>query len=152
MRYISIVLVLSILAIGCASSNTTPTEGRIPTKWEGEWKWIRTYGGIAGMTYTPERVGYTCTLRIDADDAFSSILRNDSVVCNMPYPIVGATDSTTNLSVRPDTLARVVQLVLPNVVLANTSFEIGVGRSNDTLFTWDRNVADGFESWFVKQP
>lgn len=105
------------------------------------------------MTFTPGSEGYNCTLHISEQAGTrSSVKRNDTVFIEFADP-VASSNGQTILSIRPDTLGAFIQAVVPHVVLASftNSFDIALARSNDTLHTWDFNVADGFESWFVKQ-
>lgn len=146
---------LSVTLLACSSSSTeTPPTPLGP--YDGTWKWVQTDGGIAGMTYTPKSEGYTCTLQISTS-AQAIVWRNDTMLATAAYPVVKITDSTYrfNFAVGAQTDS-LLHARLPHVVLTsnpqNYTISLGsIGISRDTMVLWEHNVADGFESWFIRQ-
>ena len=56
----------------------------------GEWEWVESSGGIAGVTLIPETVGYTQTYKFSSDsDLF--IYKNDTLVAQTIYHLNGDT-------------------------------------------------------------
>lgn len=63
----------------------------------GEWEWIKSTGGFAGTTITPETIMATRTLRID--DLVFREYQNDSLVFESQYDLYTTPDTVwgTNL-------------------------------------------------------
>ena len=58
----SVLLVLVAGLGGCSSSTDSDSDPLI-----GDWAWVRSTGGIAGLTLTPASEGYTVVLRFSSD-------------------------------------------------------------------------------------
>lgn len=69
-RFRSLVVPLALLVLltpaACSSDPTAPEKDELPQALFGTWSWIRSTGGIAGTTRTPESEGYTQTLTFTA--------------------------------------------------------------------------------------
>lgn len=57
----------------------------VPTTVIGEWTWVKSVGGFAGHTITPESEGYTKQLVID--DHFYTEYINDSIIHTTQYDL-----------------------------------------------------------------
>jgi len=59
---------LTIFVTGCATTYapTTPVEHELV----GTWRWIKSVGGFAGETRTPETEGYTKTVQFTGDGTY----------------------------------------------------------------------------------
>lgn len=56
----------------------------------GEWEWVESSGGIAGVTLIPETEGYTKTYHFSSDSNLS-IYKNDTLISETTYQVVGDT-------------------------------------------------------------
>jgi hypothetical protein len=61
------------VGLACSSYGTEPDVPAIT----GNWKWIRSTGGIAGRTFTPASEGYSVLFKFAGNSL--TVLRNDSV-------------------------------------------------------------------------
>ena len=75
---LSIIVLFSVMT-SCDEDCSTP-ETVI-----GEWTWVKSYGGLAGHTITPESEGYTKHLVIE--DHFYKEYINDSLVHSTQYDL-----------------------------------------------------------------
>ena len=77
--------------LGCGSVTGPDLDEQIV----GQWEWIESTGGIAGMTLTPASTGETRALRFDSERVSS--FRNDSLVATQRYTLalVAGTDTWT---------------------------------------------------------
>lgn len=66
--------------LSCSKDN-----GEINTGLEGEWNWIRSSGGLAGVTYTPENTGENRKLVISNDSI--KYFTNSALVLKIKYEI-----------------------------------------------------------------
>ncbi|HKJ43978.1 MAG TPA: hypothetical protein VKA27_17915 [Sunxiuqinia sp.] len=57
-------IILTVLLSGC-QKETFHASGLT-----GEWNWLYTSGGFAGMTYTPESTGFTSTIEFTPDSIY----------------------------------------------------------------------------------
>ena len=62
----------------CGSDPTVPDTDDLPQALFGTWSWIRSTGGIAGVTQTPQTEGYTRTLTFTAPNQVT--MARDGVV------------------------------------------------------------------------
>ena len=131
MKYLSLIIAVIVFssASSCNKENLPQASSII-----GKWRWVKSVGGIAGLTITPQTAGYTQTREFKADSTVQ-ILKNDSLVTNAKFSIVKNYkygDGKVN--------------VLKIADQQQTSFVI----KNDTLFTNDIFISDGFGSAYVK--
>jgi len=59
---------------------------RVPDSLYGSWNWIKSVGGIAGITYTPRSVGYTQKIILSRDNT-SRFYKNDSLAIICPFDV-----------------------------------------------------------------
>jgi hypothetical protein len=71
-------IVVLLGAAACGSDPTVPETADLPQALFGTWSWIRSTGGIAGVTQTPQTEGYTRTLTFTAPNQMT--LAKDGVV------------------------------------------------------------------------
>ena len=57
----------------------------------GKWKWVRSEGGLAGLTLTPESEGYTKSIVINGTEYAE--YRDDSLLFKIPYELQIKTDT-----------------------------------------------------------
>ena len=76
-------------SITCSSDTT----GRVPTALYGSWNWVKSVGGIAGMTITPASAGYTRKVVYNPNMTFESY-KNDSLENIYPFSVYYITEST----------------------------------------------------------
>ena len=66
---LGVVAAMGLSALGC---ETLPTQG-LPLEIVGEWEWMESVGGIAGVTNTPASTGQTLTLIIRQDGSLDAL-------------------------------------------------------------------------------
>ena len=85
---------LAILAvvgpIGCSDPTAPGTQDLL----EGDWTWVESSGGIAGVTRTPESTGETMSLRFLSGSSVE-VTRNGSVEGTTTYELVSSADGAT---------------------------------------------------------
>ncbi len=64
----------------------------IPDTLYGSWYWLKSVGGIAGMTHTPMSVGYTQKIVLSRDNVIR-FYKNDSLVIMCPFDVYYITTS-----------------------------------------------------------
>ncbi len=79
-----VTLIFCTLSCGC-SKQTSPTEPE-PQGIYGSWNWVKSVGGIAGLTITPAAAGYTERLVLKSDNNCESY-RNDTLVATTQFTI-----------------------------------------------------------------
>lgn len=73
-------LVVGLSPTACGTLTTSTTNDRL----SGEWMWVESVGGIAGMTLTPESTGETMTLRFRHGDSID-LVRDGSLQRSVGY-------------------------------------------------------------------
>ena len=114
----------------------------------GKWDWIYSYGGIAGLTLTPESEGYSKSLIIKQDplnqilDSLTyNLFRNDSLIKSGNIKIVK--DST----IYQDTI--IFYYIIYEDVFDADEYAYGIRFNHDTLVLFDLCV-DGFWHYLKK--
>lgn len=132
MKYFSVVIALIIF-----SSVSSCNKGGLPQPDSiiGKWRWVKSVGGIAGLTITPQTSGYTLTHEFKADSTIK-ILKNDSLITDTRFSITRNYKYGDNQNI--------------NVLKIADSHQMEFHIKNDTLFTNDIFISDGFGSAFVK--
>lgn len=77
---------VGVLAIGVGGCETLPTSG-LMVDLLGEWEWVESTGGIAGVTNTPASTGHTQTL-IFRPDGTLEIRRDGAPWMTLAFEIV----------------------------------------------------------------
>ena len=77
------VVVLSVLLAACRSAGTEPNDDRL----HGEWEWVGSSGGIAGVTVTPATEGYTVRFGFSGNQV--NVFRNDSLKTTALFTVRG---------------------------------------------------------------
>ena len=85
-----IISILSIFVVVVAMTSCDE-DCTVPTTVIGEWTWVKSVGGFAGHTITPESEGYTKQLVID--DHFYTEYIDDSIDFNTQYDLRVQQDS-----------------------------------------------------------
>ncbi len=146
-----ICVLAAALGLGaCSSSSSSDKPDAGP--FAGNWKWVGSQGGIAGIEYTPAKVGYTCTFNFDANSS-TTFKRNDSVKAVAPYPIIKESDGSYSIAYASDSIRALVRTTFPVVMVASSDslLRIAISIHNDTINTFERNMSDGLQSLFVRQ-
>lgn len=101
----------------------------------GKWRWVKSVGGIAGMTITPQSTGYNLSEEFKADSTFKRF-KNDSLIAQGKFSIVRNYKYTSTETIDvlktggPDDQAFVIR--------------------NDSLFVSDIFISDGFNTTYVR--
>ncbi|NMH29269.1 hypothetical protein [Flavobacterium silvaticum] len=124
-----ILLTLLMTILGCSSDdNSNPVAAN--TQIIGQWNWIQSTGGLAGVTESPESTGNTITLTIS--DTSVKRYVNGTL----------ASESAYTIDIQPSIFGgEATMLIFPEDM--KQSFEI----SNDILHLNDE-FADGFSSTY----
>jgi hypothetical protein len=77
------VLILSLMVAACRSAGTDPADELL----SGEYDWIGSSGGIAGLTITPQTEGYTVRFRFSGNQV--TVFRNDSLKATSLFTVRG---------------------------------------------------------------
>ena len=128
-RFMSLLIAIGLIVF--CQQTTDPAYASDEERILGEWNWLSSSGGIGGVIYTPETMGYYQTYTFTADDTFS-LLKADTLVWRTFYKLgIGSTIFGDSVS----------------VVFINSNSDYShwmyffVG--NDTLWLWE-NVYEGF--------
>ena len=74
-------ILIVLLAINCSSDD----DGEINQTLIGKWNWVKSTGGIAGSTYTPESTGENIKLIISSDSI--KRYKNGDLLSKVKYTI-----------------------------------------------------------------
>lgn len=125
---------LIFLSLTLAGNSCTDEKQDLSEELVGEWRWIASVGGFAGLRITPETSQETQTLKFSKKGEYRTY-KNDSLVAEGSYEIVrGKTifsEDEKDLLVRPDRLKQVISI------------------TGDTLRLQD-NLYDGFGHTYVR--
>lgn len=132
MKYFSLIIAIIIF-----SSVSSCNKGGLPQPDSiiGKWRWVKSVGGIAGMTITPQKAGYTLTHEFKADSTIK-ILKNDSLITDARFSIIRNYKYGDNQKI--------------NVLKIADEHQMSFSIKNDTLFTFDIFISDGFGSTYVR--
>jgi len=72
--YVLILFSLVMILVSCSKENITSTEAA--SGLTGEWNWIDSSGGIAGITYTPKSTGEIRRVEFDTNGVFRLYINN----------------------------------------------------------------------------
>jgi hypothetical protein len=130
----SVFCVISVLAIlmGCTKNTTDIT----PADLVGTWEWVKTSGGIAGSTQTPQTLGYTYRVTYTKDGRYLQYDKDNKLAYDESYVISRATSMLDNKERDMVTLD------------ASTTFSFEI--RNDSLFLY-QEAYDGNNVTFVKK-
>lgn len=126
MRIVTVLFCL--LMMGCEAENMNPAI-------VGNWKWVQSKGGIAGLTIQPSEANQR-EMIFDSKGNFSLIQSGKRTIF-APYELKNA-KSITSMQLVPI-------IVFPNGDAMNMSYTI----KNDSLFLFDE-VYDGFGHTYVR--
>lgn len=133
--------VASILMLAWTSACSSAAVGPSPDRLFGEWRWLRSVGGIAGEVRTPESEGFTRTVRF---------LQPDRV----EFLQDGTLEAATRFDLRPgrDDVdpPDVVRIVYRDPVPGGFQEQYVSFAEPDGLVLTDL-CCDGFESTYVRE-
>ncbi|MGF7042220.1 hypothetical protein [Mucilaginibacter lappiensis] len=122
---------ITLCSVSSCNKDKMPTSTSII----GKWRWVKSVGGIAGSTVTPQSTGYNLSEEFKADSTFKRF-KNDSLIAQGKFSIVrnykyASTETIDVLKTGgPDDLAFVIR--------------------NDSLFVSDIFISDGFNTAYVR--
>ncbi|MEN0055014.1 MAG: hypothetical protein AAGC65_15175 [Mucilaginibacter sp.] len=133
MKYLSLLLVLIIYcsASSCNKGKLPPSDSIV-----GQWRWVKSVGGIGGFTLTPKTEGFEQKWMFNADSTFK-FYRKDTVALNGRFSI------TRNYKTSAGESFDVIKIP------GSWSDQAYVIR-NDSLFFLDIFISDGFNSTYVR--
>lgn len=136
MKYFTLVIV-ALLLCGVSSCHKNGSPGPASISIVGRWRWVKSVGGIAGMTATPASDGYNLTQVYDANSTFK-LYKNDSLELQSKYSII------RNFKYQTQTIDL---LKIGDDESNRTDFTI----RNDTLYASNMLfISDGFSSVYVR--
>lgn len=86
---------LSVFIAGCKQNMPTQAGSN---QLYGSWQWIKTQGGLAGQTYTPNSTGYTAKV-VFLVNGFAQYYRNDTLTSLVKFTIVKKKLSSNDIEV-----------------------------------------------------
>jgi len=94
----------------------------------GEWEWIESSGGIAGITLIPETQGYTKAYHFSSDSNLS-IYKNDTLIIETTYEVIGDT-----LKIEGQDIYQIVDFKTDRIILYDQCIDcfINVFERKDT--------------------
>ncbi|NOW98874.1 hypothetical protein [Mucilaginibacter sp. SG564] len=112
-------------------------KGKLPasTSVMGQWRWVKSVGGIGGFTITPQSSGFTQRYQFNDDSTFR-FYRKDTVAAQGKFSIV------RNIKSNPQPID-----VLKT---GGNGFDQSLLIRNDTLYLHDIDIADGYGSIYVR--
>jgi hypothetical protein len=135
MKYFTLVIA-ALLFCGASSCHKDGLPGPASSI-VGRWRWVKSVGGIAGMTITPQSAGYNLTQVYGANSTFK-LYKNDSLELQSKYSII------RNFKYETQTIDL---LKIDNNESNRADFTI----RNDTLYTSNALfISDGFSSVYVR--
>jgi len=126
--YTAIILVV-FSAGACKKSNPRPSDSLI-----GKWRWVKSVGGIGGVTLTPQSTGKNFRDEFYADSTYKRF-ENDSLLIQTNFSLVKGYQYTPT--------QKIDKLKIGNW---NSSIVI----RNDTLYIDDLFISDGFVDTYVR--
>jgi hypothetical protein len=120
----------TLFGLGACTKDRQPPSQSIM----GKWRWVKSVGGIGGVTLTPQSTGTNFRDEFYADSTYKRF-ENDSLIAQHSFSIVKGYDNGASGKVD-----------LLKAGLINRSIFI----SNDTLYMGDLFIADGFGDTYVR--
>ncbi len=136
MKHLVLALVFIAGMSACKTSQLDANIGFDKKMLSGRWEWQSSTGGFAGNTITPEKEGYTQSLRFS--DNKVALYKNDSLKWETGYSI---TRGSSIYSQEKANLIKYDNGYLPKVILK---------VSQDSLVLAD-NVYDGYSSLYLRK-
>lgn len=124
-------MIIAAICLLISCKKDAPTNSSIV----GKWQWIKTTGGIAGITTTPQSTHQTWTFAFNADLTYTE------AGTMFDEPLLGKYQVTVANNIPT------LNLVTNNNVLAQYSYMAPI---HDTLYLYEQ-YADGFTSTFVRK-
>jgi hypothetical protein len=125
------VFILVIFGAGsCKKSTQQPSNSLI-----GKWRWVKSVGGIAEVTLTPQNTGNNFRDEFYADSTYKRF-KNDSLLIKRNYSIIKKGYNYTPTE--------------KNDVLKIGDWRSIITIKNDTLYLNDLFISDGFEDTYVR--
>ena len=118
----------------CSASTCNKDKLPASTSIMGQWRWVKSVGGIGGFTSTPQRSGFAQRYQFNDDSTFR-FYRKDTVAMQGKFSIV------RNYKYGNSTI---------DVLKTGSSFDQSLLIRNDTLFLYDISISDGYSSTYVR--
>jgi hypothetical protein len=96
MKKIIILLVIIVFSLGCKKDDSFISSSSLI----GEWSWLSTCGGIAGICYTPKSTNQRINLVFTVDSTYRSFINDtlkDSGIFHVYKLISADTNDTSNI-------------------------------------------------------
>jgi hypothetical protein len=119
----------------CGMSSCKKDKSPASTSIIGKWRWVKSIGGIAGSTVTPKSTGYNLSEEFKADSTYK-FFKNDSLIAQGKFSIVRNYKYSSTETVD----------LLKMGFSSDDAFTI----RNDTLFTNNILISDGFNTIYVR--
>lgn len=142
-RILLFISVAAVILPACAQS--LPSRDEIIQKLVGQWDWVSSTGGIAGLTITPQTEGYTVQeifFRDSVDSLWNTCLQNDSILLTRQIML----DTVESMY----SLGKVWAIAIASQD-TNPYYGWHIITLNDTVLHTGDNMWDGFESLFTKK-
>jgi hypothetical protein len=135
MKRIALILITALVcSFGACTKNNDPGPGN--PNIAGKWRWVKSIGGIGGMTLTPKSTGYNYRFEFGTDSIFKDF-RNDTLLVQSNYHI------TKNYKYTPTQTIDLLKI-------DNSWSPLAYTIRHDTLYFDDLFISDGFNSVYVR--
>jgi hypothetical protein len=131
MKYFNLLAGFLICALSACQKDNTANPS---TDITGRWRWVKSQGSIAGNTVSPATEGYQQTQVYGADSTFK-MYKNDSLKLEGKYSI------KRNFKYQGETV---------DLLKIADEYDRSFTIRNDTLFTYDIMITEGYSSVYVR--
>ena len=135
--YLSGFILLIIFFIACSKKTTAISQTTTDQKLMGTWKWVRSSGGFANQTRTPESIGENRSLQF-ANDHQYFIYKNESIISFGTYAI------ETRQCIHDHTNKPWINFSSPN------DNDQMIEKMEETNLELSDEVYDGFDHFYTK--
>jgi hypothetical protein len=133
MKFVFYVIVFALFGLtGC----TKNTDNTTLTDLTGNWEWVKSSGGIAGVVQTPKTLGYTYHVTYTKDGRYLQYDKDGKLAYDESYIVSQATSILDNKE--------------RNMVTLDSSTMFSFEIRNDSLFLY-QEAYDGINVTFVKK-
>jgi hypothetical protein len=136
----NILLIISAIVLcSITACNKGDVPGADSNSIIGKWRWVKSVGGIGGLTTTPQSSGYTISSEFKADSSFNSSQDNKLLISGNFRTIKNYKFSSTQT-------VNILSLSGPTLDTRPVAYAI----KNDSLYLNDIYVADGENQVYVR--
>ncbi|MEZ2334215.1 hypothetical protein AB6735_01220 [Mucilaginibacter sp. RCC_168] len=129
-QFLLMLIALTLCGASSCKKDKLPTS----TSVMGQWRWVKSTGGIGGFTITPQSAGFTQRYQFNDDSTFR-FYRKDTVAMQGKFSII------RNYKYGGTTI---------DVFKTGNRFDQSLLIRNDTLYLYDISISDGYNNTYVR--